>query len=232
MDKPHPPTKSRIRRALAEGDVPMSFTATRTAALLGLLVVAPALARAMATRFRDLLETAMTAPESASATSVPFEVLTLAGPALGIACGMALLSGIAQTGGRFRRARPSSENTKLGARTHDGLGRAALACCVLFGLSAALAVALGASARDLRDAALSPTSVASTIGSVLAHVAWALACLLAVATLADLAVARLSWLARLRMSRAELLEERRQTEGSPELRRARRRAYEALVRDQ
>lgn len=230
MDKPHPPTKSRIRRALAEGDFPISRMATRAAALLGLLSVAPALASAVATRFRDLLENGLKAPEGASAASLPWEVLTLAGPALAIALGAAVLSGLAQTGGRAHHARSSSSNTGLAGVMSGGLGRIALVSSLPVALSAALLFSLGASARDLRDAPLSPSAVAAAC-SVLAHVTWTLASVLALSSFIDLVIARTSWLARLRMSRAELLEERRRTEGSPELRRARRRAHEILVRD-
>lgn len=229
MNKPHPPTRSRIRRALEEGDVPISRTVTRTAALLGVLLVAPALASAVSSRFRYLFDSALRSPEHASAASLPWDVLTLCGPALGVAFGAAVLATIAQTGGRLR-VRFSSRNAGLEVPTNEGVGRAAVAACIPVALAVAALLALGASGRELRDAALATTSLSAAIGSALIHLGWALAATLVLAAVVDLVVARLSWLARLRMSRAELLEERRRTEGSPEARTARRKAHEALVR--
>lgn len=224
MEKPYPPTRSRVKRALAEGDIPLSRAATRAAALLGVLVLVPALATSVAAVFRELLGRALTSPGASDAGMLPSTVLTLACPVLAVAGAAAALAGLAQTAGRLGRRRAGWPGAGSGAGAVPMARGAVVSASLAILLPAAALLSLATSGRELRDAALDPTTLVATTSSVLSRGALTLGLALLSAAALDLVVVRISWLRRLRMSRAELLEERRRTEGAREIRDARARA--------
>lgn len=227
--KTEKPTAERLRRAAREGDVPYSSVLVRTAALFAAAAIAPSAARAAKARFVERLHTALDGSRVESLSGVLRDIATLVVPVVSVAAAVAAVAGLAQTKGAIG----------FGRRAHAGFApfdrrraaRAALGALVVFGIGYACVDALRTSAPSLADTVASATRALRITQPLLRRFAWSVASLLLVASVVDFAVEHLAWLSRLRMSPQEVKEERREREGDPELRRARRRAHEALVRD-
>ncbi len=223
-----PPSPARLRRALASGDNPLSPSSVRVGSLVVAVALLPALARVVSTRFADTLHAALAAPEKADAASVVSDVAWLVAPLLAAAGAAAFAVGLVQTGFAItpRRAAPIAARFFDGVRLLDVARAIALAGLVFAGgwyvvraLLPGLGTHIGKSAALLGDS-----------GDAVSRVAWtSIACAGALAA-ADVVLRRAVWLRRLAPSPEEQKRERRETEGAPEVRRARRRAHEDLTR--
>lgn len=205
----------------------MSRAGLRAAALLGLLFVIPYLASAVVARFGELFRAALVSPSRADPLSLAGDVARLAGPALAVACAAVLVAGLAQTGGVL----PWNPRRESDARGNSGAQRLGLAlrrALAVLALTATLLVILWISGPALgasRDAAASEGS------GILLRAGYGFAIVLGGVALVDVAFTRAAWRSRLRMSRQELREEQRRTEGDRAVRGAQRRAHETEVRD-
>jgi flagellar biosynthesis protein FlhB len=232
--KTEPPSPRRLRRARREGDHPLSPRAIGFGALGLSLLAAPLAIGALEDSARELLMAALRPGESPDAGALAWRVGKLVAPVLGLAAAGALLVGMAQTGGAVS-ARPLRWNPgRLSpfASAGDWTDRAVL------GAIAALAAAasLGVGWLVLQD--LAP-ALAGSVGDGDASVrlalegmrrlAWSfLGVSLLVAGL-DAVARHAAWRRRLRMSRDEVRRERREAEGDPDLRQARREIHRELA---
>jgi flagellar biosynthesis protein FlhB len=237
MEKTEEPTPRRLRRALERGDSPISSLAVRAASVGVVIALAPALAAATRARFKTALIAALAEPAKATPSSVVHDVVVLVAPALGVAAVAAVVVGFVQTGGmvalgnltpKFDRLTPRGDPSRLfvgrrAMRAAVGLLAVLVGACVVVGFveghASALATALGR-----------PEAALESAGALLRNVAWASFGVVAVVALGDVVASRAAWLERQRMTRRELLEERREASGDPEARRARRRAHEESLR--
>jgi flagellar biosynthesis protein FlhB len=233
MEKTQAPTPRRLRRALEEGDSPISPPLVRAAAFVVFALLAPAAARAVSGRFRELVRVALATPELAPPTNLGKDVVLLAGPLLAATAGASLVVGLIQTSGVVRwgrgaasRSGPVFKNPWTGLRSYD----AARGVVVTFGLLLAAAQAtrvfLPRLGKTLGDEPRALTT-ASAFGE---RLLWFAAIVTASLAALDVAVRRSAWIARWRMSPRDVQEERRESEGVPEMKRARRRAHEDLER--
>jgi flagellar biosynthetic protein FlhB len=229
MAEKRAPSPARLRRALATGDNPLSPFSVRVGSLAVTAALLPALVRVVSTRFTEGLRAALAAPEKASAVSLVTDAAWLVAPLLAAACGAALAIGFVQTGLAITLRRAEH----FGARPFDGLrfldvaralalaaSAVAIAWFAVRALLPSLAAHAGKSAVLLADS-----------GDVAFRVVWtSIACAGALAV-TDVVFRRAAWIRRLGPSPEEEKRERRETEGAPEMRRARRRAHEELARD-
>jgi type III secretion protein U len=192
------------------------------------VLLLPSLGRAVRASFGDALRTALAAPEKVSPAMLVTATAELVGPLLLAGAGAALAAGIAQTGLSLAWRRPAP----LGARLFDGMraydvvravviltALALIACRVVAGELPLLAGATGKSGTLLEQS-----------GAVALAVVWPALAVVAALAATDVVIRRAAWMRRLSPSPEEAKRERRESEGDPEARRARRRAHEALAR--
>ena len=226
MPEKLPPSPLRLRRALAAGDNPLSPFSVRVAAVAVAAALLPSLARVVRTRFGAALRAAVAAPERADATALVTDALWAVAPLLVAAAVAAFAAGSVQTGlpltPRPRRLpSPLFDARRLvdAARTLLlALGTLAVAWSTLRAALPALASHSGRSEALLGDA-----------GNMAERIAWTSVALAAALAMADVVFQRAAWLERLAPSPEEQRRERRETEGAPEPRRARRRAHQDLA---
>jgi flagellar biosynthesis protein FlhB len=233
MSKTEQPTAQRIRRALREGDVPFSAVAVRTAGLAAAVAVLPAAARAIQARFTERLRAALDGVTPTPQT-ILVDVVTLAAPLVGAGAALALTIGLVQTGGQL------THRTQRQGRTTRGptwspfdtrrATRTALGIVVLVSTAAAALATFERGAPDLADTMPSARRALELASALVPTLAWTVLSILVVSSVVDYLFERRLWFSRLRMSREELADERREHEGDPDMRRARRRAHEAIVR--
>jgi flagellar biosynthetic protein FlhB len=164
------------------------------------------------------------------------DVVALTVPLLLVAAVASAAIGLLQTGGIFvgRAITPDLARTNPGT----GLGqivswpRVFAALRALLGVLLVGGIAIGVMANQGAPlaATVGDTSAAAQLAATLAErLAWTAALVALALGVADLAVTRTLWLRRLRMSRAEIRDELRQTEGDLALRSARRRLHQRLA---
>ena len=231
MEKTHAPTPRRLRRALEEGDSPISSPLVRAAVFVVFALLAPSAARALSARFGELLQTAISKPELADPTGLGKNVVLVAGPMLAAAAGTGLVVGLIQTGGVLtwgRRGRSSGALVRpwSALRAYDAARGFLVTVALLLVATQAMRTLLPRLARSL-DGEPSPLTAAGALG---ARLLWSAAIVLASVAVLDVLVRRSAWIARWRMSPRDVQEERRESEGAPEMKRARRRAHEDLER--
>jgi flagellar biosynthesis protein FlhB len=222
-----PPSAARLRRALAAGDTPASSFAVRAASLVVAAALLPALARAVAARFDELLRAAIAHPDAAAPTALPVDVATLAAPVLCAALVAALAAGMSQTGLTLS-PRPARRIGRFfdGLRAHDVV-RALLVAIAVAGLGLrAIASGLPVAARAVGH----PRALLDVAGEVAQKALWPCVALVVALAFADVLVRRAVWLRRLSPTPEEARRERSETEGDPVIRAARRRIHEQLTR--
>jgi flagellar biosynthetic protein FlhB len=237
-DRTEAPTPRRLEKAKEEGQVALSREAvsfaTLLAAALGCGLTLPWLGTDLMRAMRGLL--AM--PPGGDAIAAAGALFTAAGslllPVLGLVAAVAVAATLAQTGWpqkgftpEFGRLNPWTGLTRL-------VGPQALAELLR---TLAKLLAVGAALWLAADPGVLGTALMRPAGGLLAQaagLAWDLvvAALLAFAVVAvlDLVWTRYSHLRRLRMSREELREELRDSEGDPQVRARRRRIAEGRAR--
>ncbi|MBN2192847.1 MAG: EscU/YscU/HrcU family type III secretion system export apparatus switch protein [Polyangiaceae bacterium] len=235
-DRIETPTPQRLRRAREAGDVAVSPALTQAVTLLLLASLLPAAFDAVVARTAGRLQAAAAGTAGTGAAWMPFEVLALCAPLVLAGAAVALGTGLVQSGGVFA-TRPLSPNLARldplsGLASLASAPRALVALRSLVGAAVVLYVAvrwLLESAPAIADTAGSFEVGLALIGLLVRRLVWAAAIVGLALGAIDCAIVRhLRW-RRLRMSRAEILRERRDSEGDPELSAARRRAHEALL---
>jgi flagellar biosynthetic protein FlhB len=233
MSKSEQPTAARLRRAFREGDVPFSSLAVRAGALLAVVAALPSLGHAVRTRFDDRLRAAIEHGQAPTPFDVLRDVATLSAPILAVAVGFAIVVGVLQT----RGATPLGRRTRTRERSPRFAGfldgrratRSALGVVVLVSIAVVVLGSLRRVAPDIAHAlprAQGPLDLPETL--LWSFALPVLAVIVAAATL-DYWLEHVFWVARLRMSPQEIKEERREQEGDPLMRRARRRAHQDLA---
>jgi flagellar biosynthesis protein FlhB len=237
-DKTEEPTPRRLRKAREEGDAPVSGALSQGVGfLVGTLIVPGAVAAVVASA-AALLRGALLDPlRPLEPEEIVVWVLTLSLPLLGAVAIAAGAAAAVQAGGSVALGKLAPQLQRLDPLA--GL-RGLLGWQRLAGVARTLVAALlvGWLAVDLaleRAADLARAAGDATAG---AAIAWD-ACLrlLRIAALVglalgllDLLLVRRAWIARLRMSKDEVRREFRETEGDPELKAARHRAHQEMLR--
>lgn len=220
------PSAARLRRALSSGDTPLSTFTVRAASLAVVALLLPALARAVSARFDEALRAALATPERVSPTDLARNAAVLVAPALVVGAAAALVAGVAQTGVAVA-PRPAQRGRLFdGLRAHD-VTRALVA------VAAILAVGWRAITRELPALATAmgrPGALLDVAAHLASSVVWPAVFVIAALAVADVVVRRVSWLRRLSPTPEEARRERRETEGDPLVRAARRREHERLAR--
>jgi flagellar biosynthetic protein FlhB len=205
--------------------------------LVAALLLAPAAVAATAEHAAGRLRAALNEPLRAVSTlELAGDVLRLTFPVLLVAAVASAAGGLVQTGGAFvtRAVAPDLSRASPAAGMRQlvtwprlfAAARALVAVLVIGWVAARLVLAHGASlAAVLGD----PASAASLAACLAQRLAWTAALVGLALAAADLLVARAAWLARLRMSRAEVRQELKEAEGDPDIKAARRRAHQRLA---
>ena len=193
-----------------------------------IVLLLPSLGKAVHVAFGAAVRKALTEPERVAPSSVVTDTAMFVGPLLLAGAAAAIAAGMAQTGLLFARRRPAPIAARLfdTMRAYD-VARAALV------LAAALFVACRSVVQELpalADATGKSGALVDTAGHLALSIAWPAVAVIAALAAADVVVQRAVWMNRLRPSPEEAKRERRESEGDPEVRRARRRAHEAVVR--
>ncbi|HWA77909.1 MAG TPA: EscU/YscU/HrcU family type III secretion system export apparatus switch protein [Polyangiaceae bacterium] len=234
-EKTEQPSARQLRKARAQGDVPVSGALSQAVVFIAALALAPSALSATFALVGESLRTTL-AGRALSAEESVLLLLRLSLPVVAVGVLAATALSAAQTGGLFAlerlvpkldRLNPLSGLASLvsGPRL-IGLLRALLASGVLLVLSwlvlrASLPALLGSVAN--LPAAVAAAAVASRrLANYAAMVGLALALL-------DLLVVRRAWLKRWMMTRDEVRRESRESEGDPEVKAARRRAHQEML---
>lgn len=236
------PSPRRLARARREGDSGASPFASKAVALLATLAVLPAAVRATASWWTAAMTSAIAhVPEASTAA---FDVLptaravvTLGAPVLLVAAAASAATTLAQTGGvvafgrlapDLGRANPLAGFGRIFSwSTAAVLARAAGYAAVATLLAFAFARAHAREVAHLagRDAAAAAPFALAAVQSLWRRIALAGIA----AAIADMTVTRVLWRRRLRMTKAELDRERRESDGDPHLKEARRHAFHELL---
>jgi flagellar biosynthesis protein FlhB len=241
-DKTEDPTPRRLRKAREEGDSGASAYAAQAVAFVVAVVLAPSAVGALATRATADLRIALAQAAVAhpiarfSPMEIASTVLALTLPLLAAAGAAGAVAQAAQTGGVVATKRLAPKLDHLNPIA--GIRRLFSATRLFAVLRAVVAGAVVGwlAGQALSDHVVDFARLAGRvrwIGSVVSEVAGALAWRAALVGLGigalDLVVTRRSWLRKLRMTKDEVKREHRDTEGDPQLKAARERAYHELL---
>lgn len=236
------PTPRARRRARREGHVARSqevgVAAALLAAALGIRLCFPSAARSVASGMRDLLAAAPSAPSLSVAGRIVREmVLVGAVPFIAIGVVLALAGGLAQSGFVLAPGALRPKLSRLSPRQNlerlrpGVLGWEAARSVMKLGLLAILA--WGPIREAIVDAGRAG-SLGHAVSAFGEH-AWAIlaraAAFAVLVAVADYAFARVRTRRSQRMTRREVLEEHKETEGDPLVRMHRRRRHRELSRN-
>ena len=234
-ERTEPPSPRQLRRAREQGDVPVSSLLTKSAVLFALLLALPDLALATAALFSELLKRALT-ERALTPDSLVSAVLVLVVPGLASSSAVAIAIGAAQSGGLFapKRLAPDFGRLSLGRGLRTLLSPARWVALLL--ALATLGVVCALTWRGLRAGLpelagqVGETRSALQLGGRNAlGLLRAGACALLLFGALDWLRARRAWLGRWSLSREELARERREAEGDPDIKAARRRSQQILL---
>ena len=223
---PHDPTAKRLREARAKGDVPRAPLLAGAAGGFVVIALAPSLVRALAGNLARSMA-CLDEVHRIDPWSLGLTVLALVAP---IAVGLivvAIVSAIAQGSLTFSPTKLAPDPSRL-----DPFGglKNLVDRARLWGAARGLAVTallswvLGRLVVEAvrRGARVGTVSSAIALAGELAQrIAIAAAIVAAVIAVIDVLVSRRIWLGRLRMTREEVIRERKEAEGDPELERRR-----------
>src|SRR5260221_12853934 len=164
------PSPARLRRALREGDSPISLLSVRAVTLVVLALLGPGLARAVAARFPELLRTGLAAPTEVKASALVADAALLVAPLLCALAAAGLVSGLAQTGGVivFRRGPRRPPRILNAPRMYEALRGVIIAASALVVSCLALVEALPEIASALRRSSV----LLGATGSLTRSIAW------------------------------------------------------------
>lgn len=234
-DKTEEPTPRRLKKARDQGDSAVSTALGQGVGFVAVVALLPALLGALSAGAGAALRAALSG-EAADPGAAAWLWVSLSAPLLAAAALVSLLLGFVQTGGAFTAARFAPDwgriNPGQGIKGLFTLTRLYSLCRSLLAALAVGWLAWGV----LRDHA---AAVASSAGrsEAVAALAWLLAkrLLWGAALVAlvlggvDYFFVRRAWQDRHRMSKDEVKRERREAEGDPEVRAARRRAHQEAL---
>jgi len=240
-EKTEEPTAKRLRKAMSDGDIPVSAALVGSVAFFLSISLLPStlagLLSWVATSLRYILETpqASHTPGRYSIAALWF-VLLFAVPVLVAAAGAAALAGVVQGGGRFQvqpivpqlsRLSPIRGLGKLVSkqqffRVFRSLLTTTAVCFVTW---SALKARLGGLAHGVGAPAASAAVAVEAAGTILRSVGL----VLVASALVDVVITRRSWKQRLRMGKDEVKREHKESEGDPQLKAARERAHHELL---
>ncbi len=235
------PTPKRLERARREGDFGGSGALGGALALLAASFALPAFARAMEASTRLTLKAVLasaSAPSphvsldgtgAMSARSLVGEVLALAGPLVALVTAVAALTTLVETGFGVAPARLLGKGRSSTGFSISTFVKSILVACVAVPI---IALALRASSGAL--AHMAGRSASDAIAHSAELVAWVVRTGIVLAVVVagiDALLARFAHRARLRMTPREVEDERKQGEGDPEVKAARKRASETLYSD-
>jgi flagellar biosynthesis protein FlhB len=241
-DKTEDPTPRRLRKAREEGDSGASAFASQSVAFLAAVALLPAAAAAVTSRVADDLRAAIAhaaaRPVAVSVDPVRIgqELLALSAPVLLAALVAGAAAQVVQTGGFLATKKLSPKLERLspldgwkqlvsGARLF-AVARAMLGAAIVGYLAYR---ALRAHAADLAHAS-GRIAHAGVAAGALAH--WLLrdAALAGLAiAVVDIVIVRRGWHKRLRMTKEEIKREHKESEGDPQIKQARERAYHEVL---
>jgi flagellar biosynthesis protein FlhB len=192
--------------------------------------------KAVRSRFVERLHATLDGAPGASPGDVLLDVVTLAAPLVLSGAVLALAVGLLQTRGAIARrntsrARSGGSNRFRSVVDARRAGKSLLGAVVLVAVVVVTVRALERGAPDLAEAMPSARRAMDLAAVLIPALGWTVLSVLAAASVAVYLLEHGLWRSRLRMSREELAEERREHEGDPEVRRARRRVHEALLRE-
>lgn len=235
-EKTEEPTRRRLRRALVEGDVPVSGALVQGAGLLVAVLLLPAQVRATVTFAHSAFASGASELAPGWWLEASRTLLVLASPLLLGAAAAALASGLLQAQGVFAPARLAPDLTRLdpveGFKRLFQLDRSfqVLRSFCLLLVVAWLSYRLVVSHLPDLIHTVGTASSAAALGAELARrLLWyaVLGTLLMAAI--DFVVVRRSWLRRLRMSKDDVKREHREAEGDPQLKQERRRSHQRML---
>jgi flagellar biosynthesis protein FlhB len=240
-EKTEEATPRRLRKAREEGDAGVSAFAAQALGFVVAVAVAPAAVRALAEHAaRDLQQAIAQAGDvhgaRFDASALGVSVVSLALPVVVAAGAAAGIAHLVQTGGVLATGRLGPDLSRLDPVA--GLGKL-FSGTRLFAVARSLvaAVVVGWLAiRGLTDHVVDLARVGGRLPwapAVVSEVAGALAWKAALVGLAlglvDVLVVRSAWMRRLRMSKDEVRREHKDSEGDPQQKAARERAYHDMM---
>ncbi len=242
-EKTEEATPRRLRKAREEGDAGVSAFAAQALGFVVTVAVAPSAIRALAEHAARDLEQAIA--NAGDVHGARFDAGALGVSVLSLALPVALAAGVAagaahlvQTGGVLATGRLGPDLSRLDPVA--GLGKL-LSGTRLFAVARSLlaAVVVGwLAVRGLTDHVVDlarlagPGRVAwapAVVGEIAGGLAWRAALVGLGLGLVDLLVVRTAWMRRLRMSKDEVRREHKDSEGDPQLKAARERAYHDMM---
>jgi flagellar biosynthesis protein FlhB len=238
--KTHEPSPRRLKRAEAEGDLPVSAVATRSVGFaLGVLSL-PIVLAALGLRSLDALQHAITRPTEPGALlqRTLHDVVLIGAPWLAVIALATTLVTVLQTRGHFALSALAPRAERLHPqRAWSNVTQGTHWLTVLLALSAALLVAGGAAyfilhhLTSFAHAAERPLASAPLAAWLVEHLAWLTVVLALLAGTADWLLRRNAWQQRQRMTRAEWVEDQKMTYGDPLLRAEHKRLQQENLAD-
>jgi flagellar biosynthesis protein FlhB len=236
-DKTEDPTPRRLAKAREKGDVAVSAVTSQSLGFLVAVIVVPAAVTATAARATELLRAALSGDASrATLDAAVKDIVFLVTPVLVAVAATAALATIVQTGALFAPARMAPNLARLdpiaGLRSLVSPTRW---WSVARALVAAIAVAwlafraLGHHTVDLSHAVGSGASAAAVAGFAARRLARDAALIGLAFAIIDLIVVRRALHSKLKMTKAEVKREHRETEGDPQIKAARHRAHRDML---
>jgi flagellar biosynthesis protein FlhB len=239
------PTPRRLRKAREEGDSGASGYAAQAVAFVVAIALVPALAGAVASRASVALSAAIARAAHPGALDAldaldAFDRVATVGvlvlPLLFTVAAASVIAHVVQTGGVVSAGRVAPRLARLDPLA--GL-RALLSPARAWSVARALVagalvgwLAYGGLADHVVDLARvsgHPARTGEVAGALARALAWKVALVGLAFGAVDVVVARRAWLARLRMTPAEIKREHRDSEGDPQLKAARARAHQELL---
>lgn len=231
-NKTEAPTPRRLRRAREQGDIPVTPGAARSLGLAVGVTLLPGAFTLLGLRGVDLFRRALREPGNwRELLSRVYQDLSLILLPWLLAIGLA---GVAITWLQTRRlltwqrVAPQSQRLSMGERLNQWFNGQSWASAALAaaGAAAFLMLTVVLARQDLQSfahAAQRPLDSVPLTFAIIERTAWAAVCVGALLALSDWGLRFAAWRTRLRMTRAELLDEQRQTYGAPAVREERAR---------
>jgi len=236
-DKTEDPTPRRIAKAREKGDIAVSGAASQAIGFLVAVLVVPATVAATAAHATALLRDALRPGEPRwSAESLAAHVALLVTPLLiAVAAGSAFTS-VVQTGALFAPRRMAPDLAKLDPVTGlrslvsgQRLWNVARAFLAAVGVGYLAFRALSRHAGDLGYAVGRTSSTPALASHAAIRIARDAAIIGLSFGLLDLVIVRRAFHSKLKMTKAEVKREHRETEGDPQLKAARSRAHREML---
>jgi flagellar biosynthesis protein FlhB len=241
-DKTEEATPKKLRKAQEEGDSPISAFASQAIAFLCAVAVAPAAIGALASHTTSDLRAAIARAGDASLTvkleplPLATTVIALTAPILGAAAVAAAVASVVQSGGVIatKRLQPKLDRLNFinGLKQLFSTSRlVAVLRAALYGAAVAWFAysALRDHAGDIARSAGRLPEAAALAGAIAIGVVKRAAILGVFLAVLDIVVTRRSWHKKLRMSKADVKREHKESEGDPQQKAARERAHHEML---